>query len=54
MTSLLEAAIQAHGGMERWRPLQLLGAALVVKGFALQQSCSIDVRGCRVVFQRLY
>jgi hypothetical protein len=31
------------------------GAALVVKGFLrhLQPSCSIDVRECRVVFQRL-
>lgn len=62
MTDLLEAAIQAHGGMERWREVRAVdvrfnfsGAALVVKGFPrhLQPTCSIDVRGCRVVFQRL-
>jgi hypothetical protein len=62
MTDLLKAAIEAHGGMERWREvrsvdmrLNFSGAALVVKGFPrdLQPSCSIDVRECHVVFQRL-
>ena len=62
MTDLLEAAIEAHGGMERWRGVRAIdvrfnfsGAALVVKGFPrhLQPSCTIDVRECRVVFQRL-
>jgi hypothetical protein len=62
MTDLLQAAIEAHGGMERWRGVRSVdvrfnfsGAALVLKGFPrhLQPSCSIDVRECRVVFQRL-
>ena len=62
MTDLLKAAIEAHGGIERWREVRAVdvrfnfsGAALVVKGFPrhLQPSCSIDVRECRVVFQRL-
>ena len=62
MTDLLQAAIEAYGGMERWRGVRTVdvrfnfsGAALVVKGFPrhLQPSCSIDVRECRVVFQRL-
>jgi hypothetical protein len=48
--------------MERWRQIHaidlcfnLSGAVLEVKGFPrhLQPSCSIDVRGCGVVFQRL-
>jgi hypothetical protein len=40
MTDLLKAAIEAHGGMERWREVRAVdvhlnfsGAALVVKGF---------------------
>ena len=62
MTGLLEAAIEAYGGMERWRGVRAIdvrfnfsGAALVVKGFPrhLQPSCSIDVTQCRVVLQRL-
>jgi hypothetical protein len=62
MTDLLTAAIEAHGGMERWRGVRAIdvrfnfsGAALVVKGFPrhLQPTCSIDVHDGRVVFQRL-
>ena len=62
MTDLLPAVIEAHGGLERWRGVRAIdvrfnfsGAALVVKGFPrhLQPSCSIDVRDCRVTFQRL-
>jgi hypothetical protein len=62
MTALLEAAIEAYGGMACWRGVRAIdvrfnfsGAVLVVKGFPrhLQPSCSIDVRDCRVVFQRL-
>jgi hypothetical protein len=62
MTTLLQAAIEAHGGLEQWRGVRAIdvrfnfsGAGLVAKGFPrhLQPSCSIDVRGCRVVFQRL-
>ncbi len=62
MNDLPEAAIEAHGGMERWRGVRAVdvrfnfsGAILEVKGFPrhLQPSCSIDIRECRVVFQRL-
>jgi hypothetical protein len=62
MTDLLGAAVEAHGGLERWRGVRAVdvrfnfsGAGLVVKGFPrhLQPSCSIDIRECRVVFQRL-
>jgi hypothetical protein len=62
MTDLLDAAFDAHGGIEQWREVCAIdlrfnfsGEALVVKGFPrhLRPSCSIDVRDCRVVFQRL-
>jgi len=62
MADLLGAVIEAHGGLERWRGVRAIdvrlnfsGAALVVKGFPrhLRPSCSIDVRECRVTFQRL-
>jgi len=62
MTNLLEAVIEAHGGMQRWREVRAIdlrfnfsGAALVVKGFPRHRepSCSIGLAERRVVFQRL-
>jgi hypothetical protein len=62
MSDLLNAVIQAHGGLESWHGVRAIdvrfnfsGAGLVVKGFPrhLQPTVSVDVKACRAVFQRL-
>lgn len=62
MSELLEAAINAHGGVERWNEVQSVdmifnwsGALLPLKGLPghLQPSVTVDVREPRVVFQRM-
>jgi hypothetical protein len=62
MTELLDAAIIAHGGLDRWNAVDSVdvtfnfaGALLDLKGFPghHRPSASIDVRQPRVVMQRL-
>jgi hypothetical protein len=62
MTELLNAVLEAHGGLDSWRGVRAIdlrfnfsGAGLALKGHPhhLQPSATIDVKGCRSVFQRL-
>src|ERR1700694_2523637 len=62
MTELLDAAIAAHGGMERWSAVRSVditfnfaGGLLDLKGYPghRRPSASLDVATPRTVFQRL-
>lgn len=62
MQNLLDAVVDAHGGMDRWTRVKAIdvafnfsGAVLALKGFPdhLRPRCSVDIVGCRTVFQGL-